>query len=206
MPDFSRLARPIAFLAAVWIAMLLAGASAIDRALITSAHVGDGPWLGPVLFITRLGDWEVLSALPFFAAAWLILKRRKRLALLFLAAVFSGRLLIILQKALLGRLRPDAFEYLVDVESFAFPSGHAGNSMIVYVLLALVLCAPQWRRRAVLAAVLLSVLIGISRVLLGVHWPSDVVGGWAFGIAWVILAARILEQYRRGGEQIAAGP
>ena len=64
--------------------------------------------------------------------------------------------------------------------------------MIFYLALALALTAgTRWHRPAAAAAVLLSLLIGTSRVMLGVHWPSDVVGGWAFGLLWVLLTLRL---------------
>ena len=78
------------------------------------------------------------------------------------------------------------------VKTSSFPSGHAANSMIFYLALALVLTAgTRWHRPAAVAALLLSLLIGTSRVMLGVHWPSDVVGGWAFGLLWVLLTLRL---------------
>lgn len=176
-------------LAVLWLVMLLAGGAALDRWLIINAHVSERPWVLPVLFVTRLGDWEILLSLPFFAAGWLLLQRRKRAAFFLIGAVIAGRLLVMAQKMLLGRLRPEEHEHLVRVDSFAFPSGHAANSLIVYALLAVLLVQEAGRRRiALAAALLLSLLIGISRVLLGVHWPSDVIGGWCFGASWVIVS------------------
>jgi len=78
------------------------------------------------------------------------------------------------------------------VKTSSFPSGHATSSMIFFLTLALVLGAEtRWQRPAVIAAILLSLAIGTSRVMLGVHWPSDVIGGWAFGMLWVLLTLRL---------------
>ena len=78
------------------------------------------------------------------------------------------------------------------VKTSSFPSGHATSSMIFYLALALVLTAgTRWHRIAAAGAVLLSLLIGASRVMLGVHWPSDVIGGWAFGMLWIMLTLRL---------------
>jgi undecaprenyl-diphosphatase len=180
----------------VWGAMLLAGGNELDRTLIVDAHVAAGPWRTPVILLTRLGDVEVLLALPIFAAAWLLTQRKVRLALFLLGSVVAGRLLVELQKGALGRVRPEEHEHLVRVDSFAFPSGHAANSMIVYLLLALLLIEDEAiRRLAAIAAVLLSLAIGASRVLLGVHWPSDVVGGWCFGLLWVLLTLQLRRRW-----------
>jgi undecaprenyl-diphosphatase len=70
--------------------------------------------------------------------------------------------------------------------------------MIFYLTLALALTAgTRWHRVAAGAAILLSLLIGASRVMLGVHWPSDVIGGWAFGLLWVFLTLRLSERLLR---------
>lgn len=183
----------------IWLAMLIYGAGETDRRIVVAAHVGEDPWLTPVLFLTRLGDWELLVGLPFFAAAWLVLKRKCwRVAVLLLGATLSGRLLVDIQKVSLSRIRPEEFDHPVVVNTFAFPSGHAANSLIVYGLLALVLTRPGAQRAsALLAAVVLAALIGLSRVLLGVHWPSDVIGGWAFGTAWLLLSWEVGRRWAR---------
>ena len=188
---------PLAVLAAfVWLLMLLAGLGELDPSIIVNSHVGDGPWLAPVIFLTRLGDWEILLALPFLAAGWLMLRGSGwRLPALLLGSAIGGRLLVDIQKIALQRVRPDEFDHPVVVSTFAFPSGHAANSMIVYLLLALLLVDnPRRRAVAVFAALVLTLLVGTSRVLLGVHWPSDVIGGWSFGLLWVLLT---LELQRR---------
>jgi len=99
------------------------------------------------------------------------------------------------QKYWVARERPDLDLHLVVVKTSSFPSGHATSSMIFYLTLALALTAGsrrQWIAAAV--AILLSFLIGTSRVMLGVHWPSDVIGGWAFGMLWVMLTLRLAER------------
>ena len=109
--------------------------------------------------------------------------------------VLIGRALSEAQKFWIARVRPDAEPHLVVVQTSSFPSGHATSSMIFYLTLALALTAgKRWHRIAAAGAVLLSLLIGISRVMLGVHWPSDVIGGWAFGMLWVLLTLRLAER------------
>jgi undecaprenyl-diphosphatase len=105
-----------------------------------------------------------------------------------LAVILVGRGITEVEKLAVARPRPELEPHLAIVRTWSFPSGHATSSMIFYLTLALALGAGKpWQRIAAAAAVLLSLLIGVSRVMLGVHWPSDVVGGWAFGLLWVLL-------------------
>jgi undecaprenyl-diphosphatase len=112
--------------------------------------------------------------------------------------ILVGRSLGEAQKYWIARVRPDIEPGLVIVKTSSFPSGHAANSMIFYLTLALALTAGRrWHRLAAAGAILLSLLIGTSRVMLGVHWPSDVIGGWVFGILWVLLSLRLAERQFR---------
>jgi undecaprenyl-diphosphatase len=172
----------------VWILAWYFGGSGADRAMLIAGYIGERPWVDIALFVTRLGDWEALVALTLFGAGLLMLRRRWRLAGLLVGSTLLARLLVALQKSVLGVIRPAENAHLVEVQSLSFPSGHAANSMVVYLTLALILTRGGGARGlAIAAAVLLSLLIGATRVLLGVHWPSDVVGGWAFGLLWVLL-------------------
>ena len=184
----SRLATPmlVAGLALVWlVALLFGGVTASgDVALLLLLHADAAPIRLLLTALTQLGGFAFLALVTCAAAAYLVVRKRRTDLALLLAITLGGRLLIELQKFLLARPRPIVTEQLVVVWSKSFPSAHAGNSMIVYVTLALLLM----RGRAGLAAALaLSLAIGLSRVALGVHWPSDVIAGWAFGALWVAL-------------------
>ena len=173
-------------LALVWLAaLLLGGVSASgDVALLLLLHADAQTARTLLTMLTHLGGFALLSLVTLAAAGYLLVRKRWTDLALLLAITLGGRLLIEAQKALLARPRPVLTEQLVLVWSKSFPSAHAGNSMIVYVTLALLLT----RGRAGLAAALaLSLAIGLSRVALGVHWPSDVIAGWAFGALWVAL-------------------
>jgi len=180
-----------AILFALWLGMMLFGGphGAADAAL---AGLFRGEALVPAArLLTRLGDWPVLLPLTAVGAAALCFAASARRALLFAAIVLSGRLLVELQKIELARARPDAAGRLVHVSSLSFPSAHAAYSMMTWLALALLLAPPARRTLAVAAALLLAFAVGLTRLVLHVHWPSDVIGGWAFGAAWTLLLVRL---------------
>ena len=186
-------------LAGVWLAMLLGGGGGSDRAIYEALYAGHEPLLRAIAHaFTLLGDPTLLIAASLLALLWLWRMRRGRLGLALLAVTLTGRALSEAQKYWIARARPNIEPHLVVVKTSSFPSGHATSSMIFYLTLALVIAANgRWRFSATAAAVAISLLVGISRVMLGVHWPSDVVGGWAFGMLWVLLTLRPVERLFR---------
>lgn len=185
----------IVVLAAIWLAMLLLGRGALDRSLYEALYAGGRP--GLIIFarvFTFLGEPTVLVVAGFLMAAWLWHRGRGRFALGLLLVILVGRGMAEVQKYWIARARPALEPHLVVVKTSSFPSGHATSSMIFYLTVALALTPREWRRPAAGGAVLLSLLIGLSRVMLGVHWPSDVVGGWSFGLLWVLLTLRPAER------------
>jgi undecaprenyl-diphosphatase len=176
--------------------MLLLGGGPLDRRIYEALYAGHRPLLLEVAHgLTLLGEPTLLVTAGFVAAAWLWRRRRPRLAVALLLVILIGRGLSEAQKYWIARVRPDIEPHLVVVKTSSFPSGHATSSMIFYLTLALALTAGmRWQRLAAAGAVLLSLLIGTSRVMLGVHWPSDVIGGWAFGLLWVLLTLPLAER------------
>jgi undecaprenyl-diphosphatase len=189
----------IVTLAGLWLAMLLLGDGWLDRAIYEALYAGHRPALAAIArAFTALGEPTVLIAAGFLVAGWLWWRSRGRMALTLLLVILIGRGLSEAQKYWIARARPDLEPHLVVVKTQSFPSGHATSSMIFYLAFALALTAgTRWHRPAAAAAVLLSLLIGTSRVMLGVHWPSDVIGGWAFGMLWVLLTLRPAERLLR---------
>ncbi len=139
------------------------------------------------VLLTQLGGAPVLLALAAAAAAWLLVRRERRRALALVATVIGGRLLIELIKLAVSRPRPSIDAHPVTVFSQSFPSGHAGNSMMTYCALALFALPERWRAAGLAAAAMLSAAIGATRPVLGVHWPTDVLGGWTLGALWLLL-------------------
>ena len=188
-------------LMAIWLAMLVGGDGPLDHRIYEALYVGNHATLVPIaLFFTILGEPVILIIASFGVALWLWLAGHRHLPLVFLAIIMVGRGLSVLQKHWIFRERPDLEAHLVVVKTSSFPSGHANSSMIFYVMLALILArGTQWRRAVVAGAIILSLLIGLSRVMLGVHWPSDVIGGWAFGLLWLLLTLKIGQRYVEHG-------
>jgi undecaprenyl-diphosphatase len=136
------------------------------------------------------------------AAGYLVLMRRYGATMLVLVASVGGGILSQGLKQLFGRPRPEVVPHLVVVESLSFPSGHSMAAAVIYLTLGALLARFAARRRVRIYVIgvsfALTFLIGITRVYLGVHYPTDVLAGWAAGLAWALvcwLVARYL-QYR----------
>ncbi|TPJ34985.1 phosphatase PAP2 family protein [Mesorhizobium sp. B2-8-3] len=160
------------------------------------------PWLeGAVRDVTALGSTAVLALITTATIVYLLLLRRPLTALFMFAAVAGGQVLSSLLKFEVDRPRPDLVSHLVTETSLSFPSGHAMLSAVTYLTLGSLAARflPDRRTKVFVLglAVLTTVLIGASRVYLGVHWPSDVLAGWCAGFAWAMLcwlAARLLQR------------
>jgi undecaprenyl-diphosphatase len=134
-------------------------------------------------------------------AGFLLLQTRYHSALVVLATAASGEIANMALKNMFLRPRPTIVPHLRDVSSTSFPSGHAMESAIIYLTLGAMLMRLAERRLTkiycISMAVFMTLLVGISRVYLGVHYPSDVVAGWMFGFFWASLCwivARRFEQ------------
>lgn len=184
---------------------------AADRWLIEALrNPGDpsvpvGPlWLRLALTdVTALGGSPVLTLLTVIAAGYLVAARKAATAAFLVAAISAGAIGSTLLKLFFARPRPDVVTHLVNTYTTSFPSGHAMNSAIVFLTLGALLARAEGDRRVriylMAVALCLTLLIGFSRVYLGVHWPSDVLAGWCVGAAWAIFCswlARTL-QHRR---------
>ena len=140
--------------------------------------------------VTNIGGAPGMIAILVAVIGVLAFQRRWKKAAVFGGIVLGGRVVVELVKLLVNRPRPSFGPYPVSVSSLSFPSAHAANSMITFLAIAMLIIPARFRVIAVTAAVSLSVVVGGTRPVLGVHWPSDVLGGWAFGIAWVVTLAR----------------
>jgi undecaprenyl-diphosphatase len=147
------------------------------------------PWIeNSLLDLTAIGGSTVLGLVTVFVIGFLILQTRYRTAVVVAITSISGELLNAVMKHLFNRPRPTIVPHLRDAFTTSFPSGHAMESAIVYLTLAAILmrAADSRLTKAYILgiAVLLTGLVGISRVYLGVHYPTDVIGGWTVGFMW----------------------
>jgi undecaprenyl-diphosphatase len=154
--------------------------------------------------ITGLGSMVVLVLVTAAAAVYFLLIRKGREALLVLIAVVGGQILSSLLKLGIDRPRPDLVPHLADVQTLSFPSGHAMMSAVTYLTLGSMLAGIVPGRATKIyvlcVAVLITLMVGVSRIYLGVHWPSDVLAGWCAGFAWAMLCWLIARQFFRRNE------
>lgn len=165
-----------------------------------------GPrWLeGMMRDFTALGSHGVVTLLTLGVCAFLALDGKHRAALLVLLAIGGAMLLSPLLKEGFQRARPDLVPHGAYVYTKSFPSGHAMLAAAAYLSMGALLARVQARRRlkALLLgfAVLLTLLVGFSRVYLGVHWPTDVLAGWTAGGVWALLCWLLARWLQRRGE------
>ncbi|WP_316571169.1 phosphatase PAP2 family protein [Neobacillus sp. YIM B06451] len=158
-------------------------------------------WLDPIFVaITHLGDKKGVGITALIMLVWLFFKRRDYFAMgIFAMAVAFGNELNKFLKVVIGRERP-SLEHLVHVETLSFPSGHAMVGSILYIMIAFFLLKeyrnPGVRKVIVVLTAGVVLLIGASRIILNVHYPTDVLGGYAFGFLWSALFMLVYEKLR----------
>lgn len=153
--------------------------------------------------ITALGSSVVLGLITAIACGFLALDGKTHMAFFVCVSVTGGLTVSSLLKDVFQRPRPDLVPYAIYVSGTSFPSGHSMMSAVTFLTLGALLARSQKRKRLkayfLLLATLLTVIVGLSRVYLGVHWPTDVLAGWTAGAVWALLcwlAARWLQSRR----------
>lgn len=153
--------------------------------------------------ISALGGATVLVLLTLLVLGYLLLIGRRRTAAFFAASIAGAYVVSASLKLLFSRPRPTLVPALAEVNSASFPSGHSLLSSAVYLTLGALLARTVARRREksyfLGAAMLLTLLVGLSRVLLGVHYPTDVLAGWAAGAAWALVCWLVAYWLQRRG-------
>lgn len=179
-----------------------------DKAILLAMRNANDPVdpLGPKWLeelardFTALGSVGITMLITLAVAGFLLLQSRRRATLLILAAVGGGLLISALLKQGFDRPRPDIVPHVAYVYTASFPSGHSMMAAVTYLTLGALLARVQPRRQLkaylLMIAIVLTLLVGLTRVYLGVHWPTDVLAGWTAGAAWALicwLAARWLQ-------------
>jgi len=162
-----------------------------------------GPvWMEKVLLdITALGSPVVLGLVVLIITGYLLLEQRIVTAMMVLATSITGELLNESLKLLFERPRPDVVPHLQSVVTASFPSGHAMQSAVIYLtlgaLLARVVEGRLTRLYCIGIATFLTFIVGLSRVFLGVHYPTDVLGGWMLGFMWAAVTFLVMRRFDR---------
>ncbi len=164
--------------------------------------------------VTALGSGIIIGLISAFMLGYLLLRRHWGWALLLALSIGGGGALTSLLKGVFQRPRPDLVPHLDVVTSYSFPSGHAMASAIIYLTLGALLTRLVEEKRVkfyfLAVALLLTALVGISRVYVGVHYPTDVLAGWSAGMIWASLcwlaAVWVEWHYRRRGQMREVEP
>jgi undecaprenyl-diphosphatase len=175
---------------AIGFAVSIGVGKAFDRDMLARVALRSGQDSSALIslfqWVTWLSDSAQRTMMVLIAAAWLVWKARRRAALIIMVVPILAGVTNSLLKEAFARARPDIVPHLDSIGNLAYPSGHASNAMAFFLLAALMLATKRpmlWRS----IAVALALLIGTSRIMLGVHWPSDVLGGWFWGAAFALM-------------------
>jgi undecaprenyl-diphosphatase len=181
-----------------------------DESVLRGLRQGDGStpigprWLLPVARdLTALGSTVVITLVTLGVLGYLTLSKKWGSLCLVLASVAGGGAMSTLLKRIFERSRPDHSFHLTEVASLSFPSGHSMVAAVTYFTLGALLARTTADRRIkgyfLTLAGLLALIIGTSRVYLGVHYPTDVLAGWCAGLAWALLCSLLARWLQRRG-------
>ncbi|MBD1845276.1 phosphatase PAP2 family protein [Cyanobacteria bacterium FACHB-63] len=176
---------------------------AFDVSVLLAIHQLQTPWLTPImLFVTDIGDPTVLVIVAVIMSFVLLVRHQRSQAMTVAICGFGALGLNLLLKRLFERSRPELWSRVVEVKFYSFPSGHAMLSIVMYGLLGYLLANhyQKYRNLIILLMSLLIALIGFSRMYFGVHWPTDIIAGYAAGFVWLMTCTLSLEIWRHRRE------
>ena len=181
--------------------VLSGNVQSLDEQLLLLLHPSDAGWLTEATRdLTALGGYVVLTLIVVATSVYLRTEGRPWASRFFVCVVVSGFVVNMSLKAAFDRPRPDVVNHLSYVDSSSFPSGHSMMSTIVYLTAGAVIAhrATNRLRRGFLifGPIVLTGLVGCSRVQVGVHYPTDVLAGWSAGVMWTVICCLSVQFYR----------
>jgi membrane-associated phospholipid phosphatase len=181
-----------------------------DLATVNAVHAHTSPTLIPVMLVISIAGSQIPALVTAILVPYFAWKRRWYDLALLVWAVGGAQLLNLSIKSLFHRARPSFTDPITSAGGFSFPSGHATGAMVFYGLLAYWLWHDNATRTSRVAVSVgfpvIVVLVGLSRIYLGVHYPSDVIGGYAAGLAWLALTISGMEMFRAWHRRRQAQP
>lgn len=166
---------------------------ALDTAILQWIHATASPLLdGIFLFFTTAGDVEFILPITATIIAFLLYKKQRTNALIVAFGVGGAAVANLVLKELFHRDRPAFWQSLITETGYSFPSGHSMISAALIVCLVALLWTTRWRFVSIIIGGSVIVMVGLSRLYMGVHYPTDVVAGWSAGLVWALLVVVIV--------------
>jgi undecaprenyl-diphosphatase len=167
----------------------------------TSIPAGPEWLLSFMLDVSALGSATIVLLVTILTSGLLILKNKYSSLRVILFAFIGGGIIELLMKEIFSRQRPQIVLHFVNVNSLSYPSGHSAMSAIIYISLIFIIFTLDIKTSIKIyflySAVFLILIIGISRIYLGVHYPSDVLGGWALGLIWSSISVILARNFKK---------
>lgn len=171
-------------------------AFAFDKTILLWIHSFANPTLDGIMrFITRFNDPSTVTVIAIAVLAILVWRHYDSEAQIFVIDCLGGVVLSYGLKSVFGKVRPDLWKSAIEDLSFSYPSGHALGSTVLYGFIAYLVASryPQFSLLIYVGAIFLIGAIGLSRLYLGVHWPTDIIGGYGIGFVWLTFCITMLK-------------
>jgi undecaprenyl-diphosphatase len=190
--------------------LVLGGATTgFDHAIMVALRDADGSGIGPGWLSKAMLNWSALGSghnvtiIVIVAALGLLISKRPREAGVVIACSLGTSILVNTLKPIFERARPSIVQHIDTVTGFSFPSGHTTTATAIYATLGVLVASGVQERRLKIFVFAISafipLLVGSTRVFLGVHYPTDVLGGWCLGLAWALALGVINDMLQRRG-------